>query len=127
LFLDRTELEGVHPDSVRSDSLAVSTSNADVSWLRLDSIRSITYEYNPTTLTFAIIGGVIGSTTGLDDPGAARILIGMASGVAFGYLVGQAMGVSEEIPIAQLDPSERIETLRKSVARWSGRVKVISK
>ena len=121
------EVEHVHPDSVWCDSLAVSTSSADISWFRLDSIRSITYDYNPAVLTFTIIGGVMGSTVGLDDPNAARILIGMASGVAIGYLTGEAMGVSDEIAIAALDPSQRVDVLRKSVARWSGRVKVVSR
>jgi hypothetical protein len=121
------EIDHVHPDSVCNDSLAVSSSNSDISWFCLDSIRSITYDYNPAIVTFTIIGGVMGSTVGLDDPNAARILIGMASGVAIGYLTGEAMGVSDEIAIAALDPSQRADVLRKSVARWSGRVKVVSR
>ena len=42
------EIESVHSDS---DSLPVSTSNFDVYWFRLDNIRTITYDYNPTTVT----------------------------------------------------------------------------
>lgn len=123
------ELSEVHPDSILNDSLAVSTERGVVSWLPMDSITSMTYAHNPTLLTMSAIGGMIGGTAGSnggsDDRKGVTIAIGVLSGVALGYFIGDLLGVRDEIHVATLGPEERNRIIAQRVARWSGRLKII--
>jgi hypothetical protein len=128
--IDGPELFDVHPDSIRGDTLVFSTAGGSVLWLPMDSIRSITYAYNPTLLTLTVIGGMIGGTAGNnsggnDDRKGISIAIGVLSGTALGYLIGDMLGVQDELQVAALPSDGRNEVLAQRVAHWSGKLKII--
>lgn len=122
------EFSEVHPDSIWKDSLVVSTSTGTVSWLSMGSIRTLSYDYNPVLITLTMMGGMIGGTAGNngnEDRKAASIGIGLLSGVAVGYFIGDVLGVHDEVEVASLPPDERNQILAQRVARWSGKLKII--
>ena len=63
-FLNGAKLIDVHPDSIQTNVLAVSSESGHVYWSPMDSIRSVAYMYNPTIVLLTMAGGIIGGTAG---------------------------------------------------------------
>jgi hypothetical protein len=124
------ELTNVHPDSIRSDSVAFSTPEGEVRWVHVDSIHSLTYNHNPTILTLSVIGGLIGGVGNgnvFDESHRFRIpemAIGIASGFGVGLFLGWQLG-HDEVVLDGLEPTIKQQVIRTRVAHRSGRVVIV--
>ncbi len=129
---NETIFEGVHPDTIRNDSLGFSNEKGEMRWVSLDSVVTLEYYHNPMLITFIVMGGVLGALTdgNVADPEESggirwgRVAVGAGFGAGIGYVVGWSLG-EEEIDVRGLPPGERNEIIRKRVAARTGRVTVV--
>ncbi|MCI0707425.1 MAG: hypothetical protein L0Y80_08090 [Ignavibacteriae bacterium] len=122
ISLDGSELEDVHPDTIRNDSVGFSNPEGAMYWRHLDSLLSFVYSYNPIFIPAVVMGGAIGALN--EDNRIAGVVVGSVVGVGIGYVVGDLMG-REEVLLAGLPYKEKVETIRRRVAHWTGKVTVL--
>ena len=126
LLVNGIEWTGVHPDTIRNDSIVFSTPEGVLHWARLDSLHSLTYEYNPTDIALCVMGGIVGCSGRTSTP--AERIVGGVLGVASGFLLSSYLGKSmghEEIILEGMDPAVRRKVIRERTAHWTGRVVVV--
>ncbi len=102
--------------------------------MHIDSIHSLTYNYNPALLMLTLMGGIIGATgnDNILDPDRTDhvrwdgVLIGTVVGAGFAYVLGNTFG-KEKVILDGIEHNMKKEVIRARVAHWTGQVAVIEK